>query len=211
MFLSFWTDMQTVHWSADPDVIWVYTVCHSICIIWTHYSTVETHSSNFRVITRNFLGVRISRKFTVGIIGISISSRSSITCSWNKYLKRTTAGVHETQYPQYMLDPNNSLEMISNLQRATTLEKIDRICSKVIIIPYQLTKLQAPSSYSFWDILFKMFKCSKGHYSRKNWRNSFKSLSGNLLIIPYQLTKFQAPSSNTFRDILLTRFHFKGA
>ena len=43
----------------------VYTVCHSICIIWTHYSMVEPHSSNFRVITTHFLGVRIFRKFTV--------------------------------------------------------------------------------------------------------------------------------------------------
>ena len=43
----------------------VYTVCHSVCIVWTHYSLVEPHSSNFRVITTNFLGVRIFRKFTV--------------------------------------------------------------------------------------------------------------------------------------------------
>ena len=31
----------------------------------SHYSTVESHSSNFRLITTNFLGVRIFRKFTV--------------------------------------------------------------------------------------------------------------------------------------------------
>ena len=60
--------------SADPDqtaprggssLIRVYTVCHSVCIVWTRYSMVEPHSSNFRVITTNFLGVRIIRKFTV--------------------------------------------------------------------------------------------------------------------------------------------------
>ena len=55
--------------SADPDqkssLIRVYTVCHSVCIIWTHYSRVEPHSSNFSVITTNFLGVQIFRKFTV--------------------------------------------------------------------------------------------------------------------------------------------------
>ena len=39
--------------------------CHSVCIVWTHYSMVEPHSSNFRVITTNVLGVRIFRKFTV--------------------------------------------------------------------------------------------------------------------------------------------------
>ena len=32
----------------------VYTVCHSVCIVWTHYSMVEPHSSNFRVITTKF-------------------------------------------------------------------------------------------------------------------------------------------------------------
>ena len=46
-------------------LIRVYTVCHSVCIVWTHYSMVEPHSSNFRVITTNILGVRIFRKFTV--------------------------------------------------------------------------------------------------------------------------------------------------
>ena len=55
--------------SADPDqrssLIGVYTVCHSACIVWTHYSMVEPHSSNFRVITTNILGVRIFRKFRV--------------------------------------------------------------------------------------------------------------------------------------------------
>ena len=46
--------------SIDPDqtassLIMVYTVCHSVCIVWTHYSMVEPHSSNFRVITTKFL------------------------------------------------------------------------------------------------------------------------------------------------------------
>ena len=54
--------------SADPHqtaLIRVYTACHSFCIVWTHYSMIESHSSNFRLITTNFLGVRIFRKFTV--------------------------------------------------------------------------------------------------------------------------------------------------
>ena len=45
--------------SADPDQT------APVCIIWTHYSMVGPHSSNFRVITTNVLGVRIFRKFTV--------------------------------------------------------------------------------------------------------------------------------------------------
>ena len=45
MILSFQTDM--------PSLIRVYTVCHSVCIVWTHYSIVEPHSSNFSVICCN--------------------------------------------------------------------------------------------------------------------------------------------------------------
>ena len=36
-----------------------------LCIVWTHFSMVEPHSSNFRVITTSVLVVRIFRKFTV--------------------------------------------------------------------------------------------------------------------------------------------------
>ena len=59
------SDRQAWANSADPDqtaprnsLIRVYTVCHSACIVGTHYSIVEPHSSNFR-------GVRIFRTFTV--------------------------------------------------------------------------------------------------------------------------------------------------
>ena len=71
MILSFGTDRsgQTVQNRSDcskrSSLIRVYTVCHSVCFVWTHYSMVEPHSSNFRVITTNFLGVRIFRKITV--------------------------------------------------------------------------------------------------------------------------------------------------
>ena len=37
----------------------------SVALVWTHFSMVEPHSSNFSVITTNVLGVRIFRKFTV--------------------------------------------------------------------------------------------------------------------------------------------------
>ena len=48
------SDRQVWANSADPDHTRVYTVCHSTCIIWTRYSMVEPHSSNFRVITKFF-------------------------------------------------------------------------------------------------------------------------------------------------------------
>ena len=59
MTLSFPTDM------SGQTVIRVYTVCNSLSIFWMHYSTVKLPCSNFRVITANFLGVRIFRIFTV--------------------------------------------------------------------------------------------------------------------------------------------------
>ena len=65
VFLSFRTDRSGQTVQTQIRLIRVYTVCHSVCIVWTHYSMVEPHSSNFRVITTNFLRVRIFRKFTV--------------------------------------------------------------------------------------------------------------------------------------------------
>ena len=56
IFLSFRTDRsgQTVQTQIRllleerSSLIRVYTVCHSVCIVWTHYSMVEPHSSDFR-------------------------------------------------------------------------------------------------------------------------------------------------------------------
>ena len=72
MILSFRTDMpgQTVRTQIRL-LLRVYIVCHSVCIVWTHYSMVEPHSSNFRVITTNFWGVRIFRKFKYSI-GVNV-------------------------------------------------------------------------------------------------------------------------------------------
>ena len=67
MILSFRTGMpgQTVQTQIRLLLIWIYTVCHSVWIIWTQHPMVEPHSSNFRLITTNFLGVRIFRNFMV--------------------------------------------------------------------------------------------------------------------------------------------------
>ena len=71
MILCFRTDRsgQIVQPQIRLLLFRIYTVYHSVCIVWTHYSMVEPHSSNFRVITTNFLGVRIFRKITVIIPG----------------------------------------------------------------------------------------------------------------------------------------------
>ena len=67
------SDRQVWANSADPDQtrssrIRVYTVCHSVCISWTHYCPVKPPCSNFGIITANFTGVQIFRIFTVIII-----------------------------------------------------------------------------------------------------------------------------------------------
>ena len=43
--------------SVDPDrssLIRVYTICHSVCIFWMHYSMVVPQCSNFKIITPIF-------------------------------------------------------------------------------------------------------------------------------------------------------------
>ena len=67
---------QTVQTQIRLLLISAYTVCHSVCIVWTHYSMVEPHSSNFGVITTNILGVRIFRKFTLHVTSSSSASFS---------------------------------------------------------------------------------------------------------------------------------------
>ena len=69
---------QTVQNQIRLLLIKVYTVCHSVCIVWTHYSMVEPHSSNFRVIVTNVLGVLIFKDFTV--IVFNVMSSALIVC-----------------------------------------------------------------------------------------------------------------------------------
>ena len=54
MILSFRTDTPGQTVQTQIRLPRVYTVCHSVCIVWTHYSMVEPHSSNLRVITTIF-------------------------------------------------------------------------------------------------------------------------------------------------------------
>ena len=74
IFLSFRIDRsgQTLQTQIRP----LLEVCNSICIDWTHYSIVEPHSSNFRVITTNFRGVRLFRKFTVNSLLVAILGKT---------------------------------------------------------------------------------------------------------------------------------------
>ena len=62
MILTFRTIMPEQTVQTQIRLLRVYTVCHSVCILWTPYSMVEPHNSNYRVITTNLLGVRIFRE-----------------------------------------------------------------------------------------------------------------------------------------------------
>ena len=81
----------------------------------------------------------------------------------------------------------------------------------LLIIFYQLTKFEAPSCYSFQDIMITNFRSPNLQMEivkkKKNKKKLFSKFSpSNLLIILYQLTKFEAPSCYTFRDIMITNF-----
>ena len=47
---------------SESSLIRVFTVCHSVCIFWTHYSMIKPHCSNFRIITAIF---RVSEYFGI--------------------------------------------------------------------------------------------------------------------------------------------------
>ena len=98
--------------SADPDqtaprgavwsgstprssLIWVYTVCHSICIVWTHYSMVEPHSSTFRAITTKFLGVQIFKKFTLCIFVLHVFMLDFFYYKWASSRENVSLGVSD--------------------------------------------------------------------------------------------------------------------
>ena len=75
----YYSDQKAVHcnhiflnrqlWGQTVDfqirLLQVCTVCHFVCICWTHYSMVKPSCSNFRVITAHFSSVWILGLFTV--------------------------------------------------------------------------------------------------------------------------------------------------
>ena len=75
------SDRQVLCKQCRPSLISVYTVCHSVCIFWTYYSTVKPSCSNFKVITANFSGVRTLRSFTV----YKMSNRCWCGIFWNDW------------------------------------------------------------------------------------------------------------------------------
>ena len=85
MILSFQTDMSGQTVQTQIRLLRVYNVCHSVCIVWTYYSMVEPHSSNFRVITTNVWGVRIFKKLTVIQKMVGCSGLTSLSTIFQSY------------------------------------------------------------------------------------------------------------------------------
>ena len=105
--LSFWTDRpgQTVQTQRSSLIrVWICTVCHSVGIVWTHYSMVEPHSSNFRVITTNFWGVRIFRKFTV-CCGYCHRATDNFSGSWVFHSIKFNWGKFDLQFLIWVMSP----------------------------------------------------------------------------------------------------------
>ena len=78
LFLSFWTDRLGKQCRPRSDCS--YTVCYSVYVFWTHFSIVKPRCSNFRMITTNFLGVRIFRKCTV--LMCLVSRHNQVVDTW---------------------------------------------------------------------------------------------------------------------------------
>ena len=101
-----------------------------------------------------------------------------------------------------------------NLQREIIKKKTKKLFFRfspidLLIILYQLTKFEAPSCYSFRDIMNTNFQSPnlQREIIRKKQNNFFFKFSPiDLLIILYQLTKFEAPSCYSYRDIINTNF-----
>ena len=108
-------------WGA-VSLIRVYTVCHSVCIVWTHYSMVEPHSSNFRVITTNILAARIFRKFKVILVDSWLKSQAQC------FMKGRYRNDHKfsDRYPwANSADPD---------QTAPSLIRVYTVCHSVCIV-----------------------------------------------------------------------------
>ena len=61
-----WANRVDLDQTAPLGAVWSgSTVCHSVCIVWAHYSVVKRYCSNFRIITAIFSCVRIFTKFMV--------------------------------------------------------------------------------------------------------------------------------------------------
>ena len=83
MILSFLIDrsMQKTQIRLWRCLIRVYTVCHSVCIFWMHYSMVKPPCSNFRGIKANVLSIQTFRILMVNTIKSELCS-----IHWSVYM-----------------------------------------------------------------------------------------------------------------------------
>ena len=75
---------------------------------------VDPHSSNFRVITTNFLGVRIFRKFTVCAL-ILVNRLEELILPRNSVSRLTDGSLHVPLMPSYVKNHDTNFYMLKNM------------------------------------------------------------------------------------------------
>ena len=149
--------------SYRSSLIRVYTVCHSVCIIWTHYSMVEPHSSNFRVITTNFLGVRIFRKFTVHVLHGS-KERTKFYKLWVSKDRVKSESFQTFQVSWGIIEKLANLAIVKHwvhvlLQKSEGQQVPTEILYQIKIYQYSLFSLTLPKLMVFEFNSKDIFKC----------------------------------------------------
>ena len=76
--------------NADPHLIMVCTVCHSVCIFWAHYCMVTLHYSKFRVYTAFLSDVTFLRIF----MNMSRAMRKCVLCHMWTTKARISLRIH---------------------------------------------------------------------------------------------------------------------
>ena len=135
------SDRQVWANSVDPDetemrlrssLIRVCTVCHSVYIGWTHYTTVKTLYSNFRVITVNCSGVRIYRIFMVHHF-------QTLT---------TVPRIHV-----WMVGPVPTVSM--HLHASVSLDILDLLAISVSAVIIIITTIDVVISYEIYELILR--------------------------------------------------------
>ena len=110
--------------SVDSDQIRVYTVYHSVCIFWMHYSIVQPRCSIFMVIRVIFSGVRSFRIFTVVYTSLITLTHTIWATSWENLFMPYANNKDADQYNIFSFYIQNVKTLASFWKRADQFEPI---------------------------------------------------------------------------------------
>ena len=173
---------------SRSSLIRVYTVCHSTCIVWTHYSMVEPHRSNFRVITTNVLGVRIFKKFTVYFLWFVFQGKKR--CFFHDFICSTWQGRNEQFFDiRNLVNKGRYTQMITYVWRipfnTCTYEKTVYVCAcrhQMRIV----TRLSSLCSYWVFYVVVFFFVCFFFTSINLNYKHKEKYIT----FLIYELNNF---------------------